>query len=178
MVLLADRIGICDGNWHRWSHRLCDLSKRTAHFKHSFNLVQALIVLLTSLCRVEFRGGLCRLPNGYIPSLQARAVPRPLSLTTAPAHHFPFAEKDLQPFSSLHRFPHPGSPRCHAQPQPWLTTEELCVQLAISRSTLFAIKRSGLLKPGRHLVPKNHGCRRSHLLWHLHRCELALGRQP
>jgi DNA-binding CsgD family transcriptional regulator len=38
---------------------------------------------------------------------------------------------------------------------PWLTTEELCAQLAISRSTLFAIKRSGLLKPG---------CRRSHLL--------------
>jgi hypothetical protein len=47
---------------------------------------------------------------------------------------------------------------------PWLTTEELCAQLAISRSTLFAIKRSGLLKAGRHLVPKNPGCRRSHLL--------------
>jgi hypothetical protein len=61
---------------------------------------------------------------------------------------------------------------------PWLTTEELCAQLAISRSTLFAIKRSGLLKLGRHLAPKNPGCRRSHLLWHLHRCELALGRQP
>jgi hypothetical protein len=27
-------------------------------------------------------------------------------------------------------------------------------------------------------VPKNPGCRRSLLLWHLHRCELALGRQP
>jgi hypothetical protein len=65
---------------------------------------------------------------------------------------------------------------------PWLTTEDLCAQLAISRSTLFANKRSGLLKSGRHLVPKNPGCRRSHLLWHLlwnlHRCELALGRQP
>ena len=47
---------------------------------------------------------------------------------------------------------------------PWLTTEELCAQLAISRSTLFVIKRSGLLKPGRHLVPKNPGCRRTHLL--------------
>ena len=63
-------------------------------------------------------------------------------------------------------------------PNPWLTTEELCRQLAISRSTLFAIKRSGLLKPGRHHVPKNPSSPRSHLLWHQHRCELALGRQP
>lgn len=63
-------------------------------------------------------------------------------------------------------------------PNPWLTTEELFSQLAISRSTLFAIKRSGLLKPGRHLVPKNPASPRSHLLWHQHRCELALGRQP
>jgi hypothetical protein len=69
-------------------------------------------------------------------------------------------------------------PRCPPPRRPGLTTEELCAQLAISRSTLFAIKRSGLLKSGRHLVPKNPGCRRSHLLWHLHRCELALGRQP
>ena len=79
---------------------------------------------------------------------------------------------------SLPRCLHPGSPCCHVPLDPRLTTEELCAQLAISRSTLFAIKRSGLLKPGRHLVPKNPGCRRSHLLWHLHRCELALGRQP
>ena len=33
----------------------------------------------------------------------------------------------------------------------WLTTEELCAQLTISRSTQFAINRSDLLKPGRHL---------------------------
>jgi hypothetical protein len=57
---------------------------------------------------------------------------------------------------------------------PWLTTEQLCAQLAISRSTLFAIKRSGLLKAGRHLVPKNPGCRRSHLLWHRQRCSALL----
>ena len=63
-------------------------------------------------------------------------------------------------------------------PNPWLTTEQLCAELAISRSTLFAIKSSGLLKAGRHLVPKNPACPRSHLLWHRHRCELALGRQP
>jgi|688.fasta_scaffold269115_3 hypothetical protein len=74
--------------------------------------------------------------------------------------------------------PTPAAPPAMSPSNPWLTTEELCAQLAISRSTLFAIKRSGLLKPGRHLVPKNPGCRRSHLLWHLHRCELALGRQP
>jgi hypothetical protein len=36
----------------------------------------------------------------------------------------------------------------------WLTTAELCSHLAISRSTLFAIRRSGLLKDGRHLVAK------------------------
>lgn len=59
---------------------------------------------------------------------------------------------------------------------PWLTTDELCQQLAISRSTLFALRRSGLLKDGRHLVPKNPSSSRSHLLWHLQRCELALGR--
>ena len=59
---------------------------------------------------------------------------------------------------------------------PWLTTDELCQQLAISRSTLFALRRSGLLKDGRHLVLKNPTAARSHLLWHLQRCELALGR--
>jgi hypothetical protein len=63
-------------------------------------------------------------------------------------------------------------------PTPWRTTEELCRELAISRSTLFALRKSGLLKPGRHLVPKNPACSRSRLLWHLQRCELALGRLP
>jgi hypothetical protein len=60
----------------------------------------------------------------------------------------------------------------------WLTTDALCRRLAISRSTLFEIRRQGLLKDGRHAVPKNPGCRRSRLLWHVQRCELALGRQP
>ena len=58
----------------------------------------------------------------------------------------------------------------------WLTTAELCAHLTISRSTLFAIRRSGLLKHGRHLVAKNPASCRSHLLWHRQRCELALGR--
>lgn len=47
---------------------------------------------------------------------------------------------------------------------PWLTTEELFAQLVISRSTLFAIKRSGLPKHGRHLRAQEP--------------QLALGRQP
>jgi len=58
----------------------------------------------------------------------------------------------------------------------WLTTDQLCAHLAISRTTLFSIRRQGLLKDGRHLVPKNPTARRSHLLWHLQRCQLALGR--
>ncbi|MEA5424001.1 hypothetical protein [Synechococcus sp. CCY9202] len=58
----------------------------------------------------------------------------------------------------------------------WLTTDQLCTELAISRSTLFLIRRQGLLKDGRHLVPKNPTASRSHLLWHLQRCQLALGR--
>ena len=58
----------------------------------------------------------------------------------------------------------------------WLTTTEICAHLGISRSTLFAIRRSGLLRNGRHLVAKNPTSSRSHLLWHRQRCELALGR--
>ena len=60
----------------------------------------------------------------------------------------------------------------------WLSTADLCRRLAISRSTLFALRRSGLLKAGRHCVDKNPRAHRSHCLWHLQRCELALGRLP
>jgi hypothetical protein len=56
----------------------------------------------------------------------------------------------------------------------WLTTEETCLRLAISRSTLFEIRRQGLLRDGRHVVPKNPGCRRSDLLWHRGRCSALL----
>jgi hypothetical protein len=58
----------------------------------------------------------------------------------------------------------------------WLTTTEICAHLAISRSTLFAIRRSGLLHNGRHLVVKNPNSSRSYLLGHRLRCELALSR--
>ena len=60
--------------------------------------------------------------------------------------------------------PNPAAPAALYPSTPWLTTEELCAQLAISRSTLFALRRSGLLKVGRHLVPKNSTTSCSHLL--------------
>ncbi len=99
--------------------------------------------------------------------------------TIDPAHHTHFANyHPIPPWVASPAAPTPAAPAAMSSSNPWQTTEVLCAQLAISCSTLFAIKRSGLLKPGRHLAPKNPGCRRSHLLWHLHRCELALRRQP
>jgi len=56
----------------------------------------------------------------------------------------------------------------------WLPTEEVCRRLAISRTTLFQLRRQGLLKDGRHVVAKNPGCRRSDLLWHQGRCSALL----
>jgi hypothetical protein len=73
--------------------------------------------------------------------------------TIAPAPNLPAASSTSNPWVD----PAAPTPSAHAAvspSNPWLTTEELCAQLAISRSTLFAIKRSGLLKPGRHLVPR------------------------
>ncbi|MFM7265575.1 MAG: hypothetical protein ACKOZW_08320 [Cyanobium sp.] len=60
----------------------------------------------------------------------------------------------------------------------WLTTDALCRRLAISRSTLFEIRRQGLLKDGRHVVRKNPAAPHSDLLWHQGRCSalLALAR--
>ena len=43
----------------------------------------------------------------------------------------------------------------------WLTSAEHYSHLAISSSTLFAIRRSGLLKDGRHLVAKTPTSARS-----------------
>ena len=66
----------------------------------------------------------------------------------------------------------------HAPPTGVMAGSLSCAgaHLAISRSTLFAIRRSGLLREGRHLLAKNPTSSRSHLLWHRQRCELALGR--
>ena len=121
--------------------------------------------------------------GGANPSMGTCEASRPvLCRNLRRSHHCP---RPTLPLRGVHptwvaspAAPTPAAPAAMSPSNPGLTTEELCAQLAISRSTLFAIKRSGLLKPGRHLVPKNPGCRRSHLLWHLHRCELALGRQP
>jgi hypothetical protein len=56
----------------------------------------------------------------------------------------------------------------------WLITEEVCRRLVISRSTLFQLRRQGLQRDGRHVVPKNPGCPRSDLLWHQGRCSALL----
>lgn len=62
-------------------------------------------------------------------------------------------------------------------PEPlWLTTAQASIQLGISRKTLFRLKAQGILKPERHWARKNPGRRCSDLLWHIHRCQLTLGR--
>lgn len=62
-------------------------------------------------------------------------------------------------------------------PEPlWLTTAQASIQLGISRKTLFRLKQQGILKPERHWARKNPGRRCSDLLWHIHRCQLTLGR--
>jgi hypothetical protein len=42
--------------------------------------------------------------------------------------------------------------------------------------TLSRLKQQGILKPERHWARKNPGRRCSDLLWHIHRCQLTLGR--
>ena len=80
----------------------------------------------------------------------------------------------LNPLGSLPCCPHPGSLCCHVPLEPLAHHRGALRPAGSHRSTLFAIKRSVLIKPGRHLVPKNPGCRRSHLLWHQPRCSALL----
>jgi hypothetical protein len=62
-------------------------------------------------------------------------------------------------------------------PEPlWIPTAQASIQLGISRKTLFRLKAQGILKPERHWARKNPGRRCSDLLWHIQRCQLALGR--
>ncbi len=58
----------------------------------------------------------------------------------------------------------------------WLPTAEASLQLGISRKTLFRLKKQGVLKQEHHWSRKNPTRRCSDLLWHLQRCQLALGR--
>jgi|694.fasta_scaffold114927_2 hypothetical protein len=58
----------------------------------------------------------------------------------------------------------------------WIPTAEASVRLGISRKTLFRLKKQGVLKQEHHWSRKNPTRRCSDLLWHLQRCQLALGR--
>ena len=58
----------------------------------------------------------------------------------------------------------------------WLETSALILHLRISRQTLWRLRRQRILREGHHWSRKTPGCPRSDLLWHVQRCELALGR--
>ena len=62
------------------------------------------------------------------------------------------------------------------EPVMWIPTAEASVLLGISRKTLFRLKKQGVLKQEHHWSRKNPTRRCSDLLWHLQRCQLALGR--
>ena len=59
-----------------------------------------------------------------------------------------------------------------------LETAEISTRLRVSRQTLWRLRRRRLLKEGQHWTRKTPGCPRSDILWHVIRCELALGRVP
>jgi hypothetical protein len=65
----------------------------------------------------------------------------------------------------------PRSPACL-----WFSTGEASAHLGISRKTLFRLKKRGILKQQRHWARKNPASPSSDLLWHVQRCEMALGR--
>lgn len=65
----------------------------------------------------------------------------------------------------------PRSPACL-----WISTGEASAHLGISRKTLFRLKKRGILKQQRHWARKNPTSPSSDLLWHVQRCEMALGR--
>jgi hypothetical protein len=65
----------------------------------------------------------------------------------------------------------PRSPACL-----WISTGEASAHLGISRKTLFRLKKAGILKQQRHWARKNPASPCSDLLWHVQRCEMALGR--
>ena len=60
--------------------------------------------------------------------------------------------------------------------QLWIPTTQASLRLGISTKTLFRLKQQGVLKRERHWTRKNPASPRSDLLWHIQRCELALGR--
>ena len=63
-----------------------------------------------------------------------------------------------------------------SSPDPWLETMAMTEHLRISRQTLWRLRRHRILREGHHWTRKTPGCSRSDLLWHVHRCEIALRR--
>jgi hypothetical protein len=71
----------------------------------------------------------------------------------------------------------PKGSHARTTPEPlWVPTAQASLLLGISRKTLFRLKKEGILKPERHWARKNPSRRCSDLLWHIQRCQLALGR--
>lgn len=71
----------------------------------------------------------------------------------------------------------PSTATGRTAPEPlWIPTAQASVLLGISSKTLFRLKKQGILKPERHWARKNPARRSSDLLWHIQRCQLALGR--
>jgi predicted DNA-binding transcriptional regulator AlpA len=56
----------------------------------------------------------------------------------------------------------------------WISTPELCAELAISRTTLYRWRQRGVLRQGLHWVRKNPGAPRSDHLWSPTACRVAL----
>ena len=60
-------------------------------------------------------------------------------------------------------------------PTPWLTIEEPCTHLAISRSTRLCCRQRDLLRTAHHWMRKNPAAPRSGLLWHRACCSAGIG---
>lgn len=60
----------------------------------------------------------------------------------------------------------------------WLSSAELCQELAIGRRTLTRLKRSAYFKEGHHYRKVNPSAPRSNLLWNLDRVLIRMGIPP
>ena len=58
----------------------------------------------------------------------------------------------------------------------WVTTKEMAEHLSMSEKTLYRMKSAGVLKGGRHWTRINPAAPKSPMVWHIQRCEIALGR--
>ena len=58
----------------------------------------------------------------------------------------------------------------------WVTTKEMAEHLSMSEKTLYRMKSAGVLKSRRHWTRINPAAPKSPMVWHIQRCEIALGR--